>query len=698
MKKKETTVTDKFNELRTRAEQQLAKQEGEGAVTMSPEELLQTVHELHTHQIELELQNEDLRLALSELEQSRKKFNDLYDFAPVGYLTISDKGVILEVNLTAAEMLGTPRSKLLKQPLSTFIHKEDQDNYYRGRQNLLKTKEPQQCEVQMQGKDGQPFHAQLQSSIHHQLDGSSGQYRTILTDISDRYVYEEALLTAKKHWEKTFDAMSDVVTIQDREFHIVRANKAAYQMFNAELGELVGKKCYEVFRGVAETCENCPLVEDNKEDLPHIGKIYHEHLGKTFLVSSAPIRNDGDDIQYLIHAAKDISEIERLEKLLRQKYKMEAIGLLAGGIAHNFNNNLSIILGNIELTKMRLAPDSGVISFLDNALIGIDRSRNLVQKILHYSTQSTGNHAPMKVSLVFDETMKLLRSTLPATIIFHVKIKPEAITAVIKADSSQIQEVLINLCNNATHAMAEEGELSVSLETVELKVKDPLLINNENGPGSYVKISVEDTGCGISAELIDKIFDPFFTTKAIGVGSGMGLSTVAGIVKKYGGLIAVKSTLGQGSIFEIYFPRIEAVHQNLPHIAQNYSTGTENILLIDDDPLIASLNEQLLAEMGYQMTVKIDSHQALKLFAANPDRFDLVITDQTMPGLTGQNLIAEIKKLRPDIPTILCTGYSCKINEDLAKQQGINAFLQKPIELSEFLKTVRKILDESKKG
>ena len=404
--------------------------------------------------------------------------------------------------------------------------------------------------------------------------------------------------------------------------------------------------------------------------------------------------NNDDDIQYLVHTAKNVSELERLEKLLRQKYKMEAVGLLAGGIAHNFNNNLNIILGNIELSIMRLEPDSEVISFLDNALIGVNRSRNLVQKILNYSSQGTGNHAPMKVALVFDETMKLLRSTLPTTIISHEKVSPEAIVAVIKADSSQIQEVLINLCNNAVYAMDEEGELTVSLETIELKAKDELLINNEGDPGSYVKISVEDTGCGISAELIDKIFDPFFTTKGIGVGSGMGLSTAAGIVKQFGGIITVKSTLGQGSIFEIYFPQLETVHQDPPHISQNYSKGTENILLVDDDPLIAGLNEQLLAEMGYQITVRIDSREALKLFAANPDRFDLVITDQTMPGLTGQNLITEIKKLRPDMPTILCTGYSCKINEKQAKQQGINAFLQKPIELSELLNTVRLILDK----
>ncbi|WP_321391522.1 response regulator [uncultured Desulfuromusa sp.] len=697
MTAKEPIVTDKFSELRARAEQQLEKGEGAGAVTISPAELLQTVHELHTHQIELELQNEDLRLALGELELSLKKFRDLYDFAPVGYLTISDKGLLIEINLTAATILGVERNKLLNQPLSSYIHKDDRDSYYHCHQKLMQTKKQQQCEVRMYGKDGQLFHAQLQSSVHPQLDGSRGKFRSVLTDVSERHAFEEKLLLGKKQWESTFDAMTEIVTIQDREFHIVRANKAAYHTFNAELGELVGKKCYEVFRGADEACEDCPLVEENNQDLQRSGKIYHEPLGKTFLVSSSRIMNDNHEVQYLIHTAMDVSELERLEKLLRQKYKMEAVGLLAGGIAHNFNNNLSIILGNLELSKMRLTPESEVIPFLDNALIGVNRSRSLVQKILNYSSQGTGNHAPMKVALVFEETMKLLRSTFPVTVVFQKKVSPEASVAIIKADSSQIQEVLINLCNNAIYAMAEEGVLTVSLETIELKANDALLNNNENNPGSYVKISVEDTGCGMSTELIDKIFDPFFTTKGVGVGSGMGLSTVQGIVNQYGGLMTVQSLPGQGSIFDIYFPRIETTHQDRARIAQSYSKGTENILLVDDDPLIAGLNEQLLAEMGYQVTVKIDSREALELVAANPDRFDLLITDQTMPDLTGQKLIEKIKEHRPDMPTILCTGHSSKINANQAQRQGIDAFLLKPMELTGLLKTVRQILDKSKK-
>ena len=379
MGKKETKLIGKFSELRSRAEEQLKKKEGPQQ-TISADELLQVVHELHTHQIELELQNEELQLTQIELEKSRKRFSDLYDFAPIGYLTVGATGLIIEANLATAEMLGIERGKLINCPLSAFVLKEDQDQLYRCRRELLKKKSPQQCELRMQSQSGRQFYAQIKNSILPQLDGDSGQYRAILTDISERKTFEEALLQSKKQWEKTFDAMTDIVMIQDRDFHIVQANKAAYQMFHAEKGTLVGRTCYEMFRGTNEVCDECPILKTLHDGKPHSWKIKHERLEKMFLVSSNAMLDDDGNAQYVIHTAKDITESERLEGLLRQKYKMEAVGLMAGGIAHNFNNNLSIILGNIELAELRLPHDSDILPLLKNAMIGITRSRDLVQK------------------------------------------------------------------------------------------------------------------------------------------------------------------------------------------------------------------------------------------------------------------------------------------------------------------------------
>ncbi len=391
------------------------------------------------------------------------------------------------------------------------------------------------------------------------------------------------------------------------------------------------------------------------------------------------------------------AEQERLdlETQLRQKYKMEAIGVMAGGIAHNFNNNLSIILGNVELSQLK-GQDPAINELLNNAKIATLRSRDLVNQIMTYSRKSAHNQVPLQLPMIINETIQLLSSTLPSTVQLTQMMSSDSYQATINANSSQIQEVLLNLCNNAVHAMGEEGELNLTLDVVYLKSRD-IADRDKHQPGHYTKLSIKDNGCGMSPETMEKIFDPFFTTKDVHKGTGMGLATVQGIVDQHGGLIKVKSILGEGTTFDLYFPVIEQPQAVKPiPINPVLPKGTEKILFVDDDQMLAELGGKVLTEMGYRVVVMTESSEALKLFTTNPDHFDLLITDQTMPGLTGKDLIQKLLKIRPDLPTILCTGYSSKVNEDEAKELGARAFCMKPLDLPELLQTIRRVLDEEK--
>ncbi|MDY0190500.1 MAG: ABC transporter substrate binding protein [Desulfuromonas sp.] len=394
----------------------------------------------------------------------------------------------------------------------------------------------------------------------------------------------------------------------------------------------------------------------------------------------------------------DLTERKQLEAQLLQKHKMEAVGFMAGGMAHNFNNNLSIVLGNVELAQMKLPPGSEVTSLLENAKTAIRRSRDLVKKIITYSRQGVTHKIPMRLKTIIDETIDLLSPTLPSTIVLTKSYSPECENHLVKADPSQIQEVLINLCNNAVQAMDEKGVLEISLDLVDLEGKN-IPAQYDCSSGRYNKLSVSDSGCGMPAEMLDKIFDPFYSTKEAHEGAGLGLSTVQGIVVQHGGIIKVNSLLGQGTTFDIYFPLIERVENVEPALGKTtLLKGSERILFVDDDDNLATLGEQLLGTLGYQISTTTDSTEALKMFTANAEGFDLVITDQTMPELTGVELITEIKKVRANIPTILCTGHSSKVDAGKARELGISAFMMKPLELSVLSQTIRSVLGKDEES
>ena len=383
-------------------------------------------------------------------------------------------------------------------------------------------------------------------------------------------------------------------------------------------------------------------------------------------------------------------EKNRLENELRQKYKMEAIGTMAGGIAHDFNNLLSIIIGNIELLKRKWKAGGDADKHIVNIKGATDRAAEMVNQILAFSRSAEPQLKDVELKEFVSGTMKLLRSTTPTTVEIESCLPDSSIW--IKADKTQLQQILINLCTNAVHAMDERGKLHVSLS---LGLLPPALQDDSaDNTSDFALLSVKDTGSGMDKETISKIFDPFFTTKEPGKGTGMGLSMVHGIISQHNGFISVESTLHVGSEFKIYFPVSQT--QNIGDAGEGTKnvlpSGTGKILLVDDEAALNEANAELLTELGYEVSSVTNSEEALNVFRQSPKEFDLVITDQTMPKLSGAVLATKILEIEPDTPVILTTGYSSKVTEEDAMKNGIRAYLHKPLSNELLAKTVREIL------
>lgn len=384
-------------------------------------------------------------------------------------------------------------------------------------------------------------------------------------------------------------------------------------------------------------------------------------------------------------------EKESLASQLRQVHKMEAIGTLAGGIAHDFNNILAAIIGYADLAKEEIPDGNPAKLKVDKILKAGDRARKLVKQILAFSRKSQQERVPVKMHLIINEVVQFLRASLPVTIDIRLELDTEC--GPVLADQNQLHQVILNLCNNAAQSMEKEGGiLYIALTRAEI---DPLKISQypDLVPGPYVKLTVKDTGTGIGREIMNKIFDPYFTTKEIGKGSGMGLAVVHGIVKSHNGMIYVDSIPGNGSAFHIYLPEIDEEIQVQDKTSGPLLKGTGHILVVDDEEAITDVTRMRLEHLGYQVTGKTSSMEALELFRMQPGSFDLVITDQTMPQMTGEKMAREMIRIRKDIPIILCTGYSSMIDEDKAQEMGIRAFIMKPLEMKELSECVRQVLE-----
>ncbi len=385
------------------------------------------------------------------------------------------------------------------------------------------------------------------------------------------------------------------------------------------------------------------------------------------------------------------TEKKKLQADLFQAQKMEAIGTLAGGIAHDFNNVLAAIMGFVEMALMDIPASNPVRDNLDQVLKASQRARELVRQILTFSRKDIGLQKTQRMEPLVKESLALIRASLPASI--EIRKRIEAPQGVVRMDATQIQQVLLNLCANAAHAMEKNGgvlEIRLGEQTIDAEAAGRI---HHLEPGPYLRLTVADTGTGMTDEVIQRIFDPFFTTKAPGKGTGMGLSVVHGIVHSHGGAVQVESEVGKGSRFHILLPCAEAPSRPPVEEVQALVTGREHILFVDDEVMLTEMGRQMLERLGYRVTTRTSSVEALEVFRARPHDFDLVISDMTMPNLTGDRLALSLFDIRQDIPVILCTGFSSLLTELRAREIGIRAYLTKPLSVHELGRTVREVLD-----
>jgi PAS domain S-box-containing protein len=520
-----------------------------------------------------------------------------------------------------------------------------------------------------------------------QVIGVLGTYE----DITERKRAEEERMRLATAIEQAAEA----IITTDANFIINYVNPAFTAMTSYECKEVIGrhlgllksdKHDRSFYSDIRETLMAGHVWSGRLTNRKKDGVLYEAEA------TCSPIRNESGDIINYVSIYRDITLQMKLEKELQHARKMEAIGTLAGGIAHDFNNILAAIAGHTELACFKAANDDSVRRNLDQVLKASARARDLVRQILTFSRHSEPKRQPVSIVSIVEETLMLLRPSLPTTIEIRKEIALSPDDGVVFADPTQIHQVLMNLCTNAAHAMqARGGLLRVKLsDTVIDDFPDSLHPGLE--PGPYVCLTVDDTGDGIDAALIERIFDPYFTTKNVGEGTGLGLSVVQGIVRTYGGTITVHSEPGKGATFRVLFPGIEKQTTAQAECIEDLPTGVERILFVDDEDILADFALEMLKSFGYSVVAKTNSFEALESFRADPNGFDLVITDMTMPGLRGDELAGELIAIQPDIPIILCTGFSELIDETRAREMGIREFVMKPYSIAKFADIIRKAI------
>ncbi len=751
-----------------------------------------------------------------ELEQSRALLEGIFLSAPIGIGLVVDRS-FQWLNTKFSTITGYGTDELTGKNAG-IVYADDEEFLRVGREKYeqISTSKDHTGSVEalMRRKDGTRFPALLSSTPLDPADLSKGVVFTLM-DISRQKEDQQQLQQAMEEWEKTFDAIKDIITIQDADMHIVRANKAGREIRGGRYKSLVGRHCYTLLFGLRKPCKGCPVAATARDGLPHSKLMRYRGIDSRFEVSCAPILDEQGKVQRLVHVARDVSDLVRaenerarlmtaidqasecvcitdgqghiqyvnpafmkklgkkteelhgellcrvadweesestramreavllgigwsghlrrlganetmleekvsvspvrdkegrlinfvaisrdisrevaLEGRLHQAMKMEAIGTLAGGIAHDFNNILSAVLGYAEMVNLQLSPDDPVKQDVSQIIAAGNRAAELVNQILTFSHKGEEDLRPAKLQFVVKEALKLLRSSLPTTIELRQNI--DSSCSSVLADPTRIHQVLMNLCTNAKQAMGEHGGiLQVTLQELNQESVGSPNLPPSIEQGRWLDLMVSDTGGGMEPNIREKIFDPFFTTKEKGEGTGLGLSVVHGIVKSHGGEIIVQSQPGKGSTFHIYLPVIDReLQEDTAAVRSPLPRGIERILVVDDEPLLVDIIGRTLISLGYSVLTCTDSRDALQQFYDHADAIDLIITDMTMPHLTGIELAQSVLAASPEMPIILCTGYSEYISADQARKIGVREFVAKPVDSKTLAEVVRKVLDD----
>jgi len=562
--------------------------------------------------------------------------------------------------------------------------------------NMLKevldgTKEGFEIEFQMRHKDGHWVDILSRANVIFDTDGKGQRVVGTHVDISRLRQMEKEVRESEIKYRSIMESTKDPTYICSEDYHIEYINPAMLEW----LGEdCTGKRCYTALHGLKEPCPWCSFTQVLEQEAVS-QEFISPRDNRKYVSSNSPIIHEDGTISKLT-VYHDVTELMEMEARLQRAQKMESIGYLAGGIAHDFNNILYPIIGMSELLIEDVKAGSHEHDSLNEILTAGKRGADLVKQILTFSRQEEHHKHPIDLQQVLGEVLKLCRATIPTNVKINQRISVDC--GRINADPVQIHQVVMNLITNAYHAVESvDGEITVSLKEVYLEEDE--VPSNALEAGRYALVSVSDTGTGIDKTLVDTIFDPYFTTKEQGKGTGLGLATVYGITKEHDGDIKVYTELGVGTTFNVYLPITGAREQRVPaEPRQDLPRGDEHVLVIDDEPAVTKLQTRRLERLGYRVTSLNSSTEALDLFRSNPDRFAIVITDMTMPGMTGDKLTSEIKAIRPDVPVIICTGFSERIDLDSSTKIGVEAFLMKPVTAEELSQSVRQALGDPSSG
>ncbi len=509
-------------------------------------------------------------------------------------------------------------------------------------------------------------------------------------DSSEKQTILDALFESEAQKKAIFDGFTGILILFGRDMKAQWINRALLQKYP----DAIGKTCHEIFCTQTDKCDSCAFqksfesgrIESSTQQIGMFGKDEDEAV---FDITAAPVKDRDGIVSGVIVIAQNVTEQYRLERQLRHTQKMEAIGTLAGGVAHDFNNVLTPIMGYTEIIRLKLTQDGfgdqAVYDYLEQILKASKRAKSLVEQVLTFSRSIEKKAVLQYLHPIVKEVMKLMRVTLPSTIVIKEKVNERCGRVLI--DPVQIHQVLINLCTNAAHAMVgKHGELTVELDKV-----------SPAGDGrDWLELSVADTGSGIEKEYLDRIFEPYFSTKEKTSGTGMGLAMVHGIINGQGGNITVESEVGKGSIFRVRLPvaQVETAMEQV--VSWDLQGGSGRILLVDDEEQVVQVTGEILQNLGYEIVGRTSPREALLLFSSAPHDFDLVLTDLTMPGLTGLELSERVKALRPDIPVILFTGYSDQVSKDAAVEAGIAEYCMKPISMRALSRVIGRFLGDGR--
>ncbi|MBN1602466.1 MAG: response regulator [Chitinispirillaceae bacterium] len=516
---------------------------------------------------------------------------------------------------------------------------------------------------------------------------------------------EEALRESEEKYRNLVDNLDIGVSLFSPDGNIITCNHQISKWFpDIDIKDpLKTNPAYQVFSSsyqLHKCIENPPgarvMADGGKHE--YVRELLIGDNIRFFRMMATPVRDSKGSITGIIEIMEDVTdkintekEKKELEERLQQAQKMEAIGTLAGGIAHDLNNILSPIMIYTDMVMMDMLPGSIQESCLKEIFKATERARDLIRQILTFSHQKQKEIKPVVVGDIVKEALKLLRPSTPSTI--EIRFSNDSDSDNIFADPTQIHQIIINLCTNAVYAMKEKGGLiEIFLSTVIIDNDSSVKCNNLK-PGHYKKLCIRDNGTGMDQNLQKRIFEPYFTTKKIGEGTGLGLAVIHGIIKSYNGEITVESEPGKGTTFCVYLPRTKDVLPSTLPDNNAFQKGSGRLLLVDDEKTIVDSMRISLERLGYTVTATTDSRECLTLFSQDPGKFDLVITDMTMPGLTGKDLIAQLQSLRPDIPILLCTGYNEIIDATIARKIGVAAYMQKPLSVHEIATKIHEIIE-----